>query len=93
MQLKTRSELEAYLQPFDTRKDPHVLVYKIHGTSRNFVANSQASTPYDSVDSLVVTETDYVNFLAKDLLKSIPSTIVRRLRSSHLLFLGYSLND
>ena len=91
LQLKTRSQLAACLQSFDKSAEPRVLIYKMHGTSRPVTVDARAFG--GSMDSLVLTETDYVDFLAKDRLKSIPSTILERLRTSHLLFLGYSLED
>jgi len=79
------SEFDASLLPGGRYAD-HVVIYKMHGTSRH------TGTP-GSDDSIVLTETDYVNFMADDLLGRIPETIISKLRSSHLLFLGYSLED
>jgi hypothetical protein len=45
-------------------------------------------------DSYVITEDDYIEFLARtDLSRLLPITLAAKLRRSHLLFLGYSLGD
>ena len=58
----------------------------MHGTSK---MTSESGV----LDSVVLTETDYVDFLAADMLKKIPTKIVQLLRDARLLFLGYSLED
>ena len=45
------------------------------------------------VDSVVLTENDYVDFFAQDLLNKIPAKILELLRTARLLFLGYALED
>lgn len=77
------SKVNALLR--DVYKD-HIIIYKMHGTSR------YSGEPI-AADSIVLTETDYVNFLAEDMLNRVPSTVIDTLRGSHLLFLGYSLED
>jgi hypothetical protein len=64
-----------------------VIIYKIHGTA-------QSRTIDDSlVDTMVLTESDYIEFLERERLKKIPSKVLGLLRRSNLLFLGYSLQD
>ena len=61
------------------------IVYKMHGA----VDRRQAGR-----DQYVITEDDYIDFLArmtKD--KAIPSIFAELFQSRHFLFLGYSLND
>jgi hypothetical protein len=63
-----------------------VWVFKIHGTARVKVGA-------DLLDSIVLTESDYIDFLARDILKAIPAQITTILRKCSLLFLGYALAD
>lgn len=59
----------------------HPLVYHLHGTT-------------DEVDSIVISETDYVDFIvnvARDRL--LPNCIKNQLARTELLFIGYSLKD
>jgi len=44
-------------------------------------------------DSYVITENDYIDYLAYTNLSQIPMNIVTRMEQSHFLFLGYSLRD
>lgn len=81
-----KKKLEENLAEMDYEKLPYVIIYKIHGT-----ANLQAAQ--NSFDSIVLTESDYIDFLARDFIASIPSKILNTLRTARLLFLGYSLND
>jgi len=64
----------------------HIIIYKMHGTSRFSGAPSRA-------DSIVMTEGDYINFLASDQLNRVPNAIMKVLRSARFLFLGYALED
>jgi hypothetical protein len=63
-----------------------VWVYKIHGTARVKLGD-------DLLDSIVLTESDYIDFLSRDILKTMPAQVTSILRRSSLLFLGYSLAD
>ena len=85
MNIITRTELENKLGVAN-ESDDQVLVYKMHGTSR-------IGDERNRVDSIVLTETDYVDFLAEDMLSKMPTRILQTLRTAHLLFLGYSLAD
>lgn len=85
-QLKLATRLEDEL--FGSEKpngDSKVIIYKLHGTAKLQLGQS-------TVDSIVLTESDYVDFLAKEGLNS-PPPLLDRLRHSRLLFLGYSLTD
>jgi hypothetical protein len=46
-------------------------------------------------DSYVIREDDYIAYLARnsDLANVVPSSLLSKLKESHLLFLGYSLSD
>jgi hypothetical protein len=61
------------------------VVLKLHG----FVNPDQRDD-----DSYVITEDHYIEYLTRiDLDHKLPQTVLGVLRNSHLLFLGYSLND
>jgi hypothetical protein len=86
MEILTRTQLETRLQESEEQDTHRILIYKMHGTSK-------MASESGVLDSVVVTETDYVDFLAADMLKKIPTKIVQLLRDARLLFLGYSLED
>jgi SIR2-like domain len=45
-------------------------------------------------DSYVITEDDYIDYLSRnDVTKLLPTTIAGKLRTSNILFLGYSMSD
>lgn len=86
-EIKVFSEVEDLLLEIDeSDTPPPVIIYKLHGTAK-LKLNDQV------LDSIVLTENDYVDFLATDTLQKIPSKLLGRLRTSRLLFLGYSLED
>jgi len=82
----TRSQVEEALHDLDRERPGCVLIYKMHGTARlDFAAQL--------LDSIVLTESDYIEFLEEDRLNKIPTRILRERRRANLLFLGYSLED
>jgi hypothetical protein len=83
----TKTTLEDELLERSECEDPPVLVYKLHGTAH------AGRVPREFIDSVVLTESDYVEFLEDDRLNKIPSQILKTLREANLLFLGYSLED
>jgi SIR2-like domain len=70
------------------------LVYKIHGTFRPPAPPEPGAHPVDT-SPLIITEDDYIDFLTilGSELKGLPRPISLRLKSSTILFLGYSLED
>jgi len=59
---------------------------KIHGTV------DRTGSPHDT--SIVITEDQYIDYLAREPLEnSLPVTLASKLASHHFLFLGYSLRD
>lgn len=65
--------------------DIRPVVLKIHGT----VDRSNAAR-----EGFVITEDHYIEYLAEEALdKLLPKDVLAKLRSNHLLFLGYSLRD
>jgi hypothetical protein len=83
----TRTELEERLVSMQENESETVLLYKMHGTARIYERED------DSLDSIVVTESDYVEVLEDDRLNKVPSRVLDIMRRSNLLFLGYSLED
>ena len=70
---------------YDLVTDELSVVLKIHGA---------VDRDDESRDSYVITEDHYIDYLARtDVSKLFPVTLVRTLRRSHCLFLGYSLRD
>ena len=69
----------------DLRLDERPVIAKIHGAVGRGVVER---------DSFVITENHYIDYLSHaDIAQLIPVNIAKRLRKSHLLFLGYSLKD
>lgn len=69
----------------DLSLDGRTVILKIHGTVDRVDSNR---------DSYVITEDNYIEFLARtNISELLPITLLAKLRTSHLLFLGYSLRD
>src|SRR6266849_5540375 len=61
------------------------VILKIHGA-----VDMQSA----DLDSYVITEDDYIEYLAQPELQSfLPVSVHERLKSSHILFMGYALRD
>lgn len=82
----TKAGVEEMLHDLDQQRPGCVVIYKLHGTSR-------LKSDGDLLDSIVLTESDYIEFLEEDRLNRIPARILSTLRQANLLFLGYSLED
>ena len=63
------------------------IIYKIHGTFGG------ADLLGPEVDTIVVTENDYVDFMVMIQQQKLPNALVRDFQQKHFLFLGYSLTD
>ncbi len=76
---------EVVANEFDLVLDEAAVIFKMHG----------AVDPHDSQrDSYVITEDDYVEFLARMADKTaIPAVFTEPIRKRHFLFLGYGLRD
>lgn len=71
-------------------KERHVIL-KIHGAVDRLTPPDQTS---DRLDSYVISEDDYIEFLASsELGRLLPAPVVKKLHKSMFLFLGYSLRD
>jgi hypothetical protein len=83
--IMTKKEVEDRLQKNSDATYPAVIVYKMHGTA--FSGGKQA------INSVVITENDYIDFMGRDLISKIPVHIQSAIRKSRMLFLGYSMSD
>ena len=79
--IQTRQQVENYLLEMSDQGIDPILIYKMNGTA-------WLRTGKTMLDSVVLTENDYIDFLAQDILSRIPDTILGLLRASRLLFLG-----
>jgi len=69
------------------------VILKIHGAVDR-VADRPNSRPDEIEDSFVITEDDYINYLAQtDISKLLPVQLSSKLMYSGFLFLGYGLRD
>jgi len=84
--IQTRQQVEDHLLELSDQGVHPVLIYKMNGTA--WLRSGKTM-----LDSVVLTENDYIDFLAQDILGRIPDTILELLRASRLLFLGYALED
>jgi len=70
----------------DLLRDRSVIL-KVHGA-----VNRQGLSPAE--DTYVITEDDYIEYLAHSNIASlVPTTLVKRIKMTNLLFLGYSMRD
>ncbi len=70
------------------------VLYKMHGSATSCVPrNDPDKSLADGLNSIVVTEQDYIDFLDKTTKKQLPIYLQELLRRSNFLFLGYSLGD
>jgi hypothetical protein len=82
--------------PFTNTKLKRTVILKIHGAvDRVADRNELPSEVLDVIeDSFVITEDDYINFLAHtDISKLVPMQLKSKLANSGFLFLGYGLRD
>ena len=66
--------------------DRNTVILKLHGQVER--------TPAREWESFVVTEDDYIDYLAQtEIAAAVPVSLAARLRRSHFLFLGYTMAD
>jgi hypothetical protein len=78
------------LAPDELQVDPAqtTVIFKMHGTI------DDRSGPQPKYDNFVITEDDYIDFLARMTSgTAVPKTFLRYFRGRNFLFLGYSLAD
>jgi hypothetical protein len=70
------------------------VVYKMHGSATSYLSRSQREETFSgSLNSIVLTEQDYIDFLDKNTTGQLPIQVQKMLYQSQFLFLGYSLGD
>jgi hypothetical protein len=82
--------------PFDYQRLKRTIIFKIHGEVDRVADRGHLPQEVRDVieDSFVITEDDYINYLARtDLSKLVPAQLKAKLSTSGLLFLGYGLRD
>ncbi|MEP3427051.1 MAG: SIR2 family protein [Roseibium sp.] len=85
----TRAKLDDLIEDRMLEDRPPVLIYKMHGTAAHLFEGSGELT----CDPVVLTENDYIDFLAANLIHEIPTDVLTILRQSTLMFFGYALED
>jgi hypothetical protein len=79
--------------PFSGLAPSRTVILKIHGIVER-VGDRLTSQPEESHDSFVITEDDYIDYLAStDISKLVPVQLKSKLMNSGFLFLGYGLRD
>ena len=70
------------------------ILYKMHGSAVSYVPrNDRDEDLAGGLNSIVVTEQDYIDFLDKNTTQRLPIQVQKMLQQSQFLFLGYSLVD
>ena len=79
--------------PFKGPTPQRTVILKIHGAVDR-VSDRVNRKPDELQDSFVITEDDYINYLAQtDISKLLPVQLKSKLTNSGFLFLGYGLRD
>ncbi len=90
----TRAEAEELLQEKLAARDPPVIIYKMHGSAVSYTPkNERDDALAGGLNSIVITEQDYIDYLDKNTMQRLPIQMQRMLHKSQFLFLGYSLSD
>jgi hypothetical protein len=82
--------------PLDDQQPTRTIIFKIHGEVDRVADRRHLPPDVRKVieDSFVITEDDYVNYLARtDISRLVPAQLKSKLGNSGLLFLGYGLRD
>jgi hypothetical protein len=90
----TRAEAEEMLQ--DRLNDGHepIVLYKMRGSAVSYVPrNARDESLSGGLNSIVLTEQDYIDFLDRNTMQRLPIQVNKMLLQSQFLFLGYSLED
>jgi len=94
--IKTRAEAEEYLQDcVDEHGSSLHVLYKMHGSALSYVERERRADLglQASLNTIVVTEQDYIDFLDKTTFPRIPIQLQSMLLKAQFVFLGYSLAD
>jgi hypothetical protein len=94
--IMTRPDAEDYLQDkIASGGTLPTIIYKMHGSAVSYIdREKRAELGVESgINTIVVTEQDYIDFLDKSTFPRIPIQIQKMLLQAQFLFLGYSLSD
>ncbi|HEY3845589.1 MAG TPA: SIR2 family protein [Acetobacteraceae bacterium] len=94
--IMTRAEAEEYLQDkISSVGTALTIIYKMHGSAVSYIDREQRSAlgVASGLNTIVVTEQDYIDFLDKSTFPRIPIQIQKLLFQAQFVFLGYSLSD
>jgi hypothetical protein len=102
--MTTNYDNEMYLALKKVHESPTYKICDLNKSPKNnskleFVPSLESPLVYhlhghiDNINSLVLTENDYLDFLSKITTKSLPAPIHGALTKNTLLFIGYSLSD
>jgi SIR2-like domain len=90
----TRADAEELLQERLGGNSPPVIIYKMHGSAVSYTPKDQRDEALaGGLNSIVITEQDYIEYLDKNTMQRLPIQMQRMLHNSQFLFLGYSLSD
>jgi hypothetical protein len=90
----TRAEAEELLQERLSPGGELTILYKMHGSATSYLPRGDRDVSLaGSLNSIVLTEQDYIDFLDKNTMQRLPIQVQKSLYQSQFLFLGYSLAD
>ena len=90
----TTKETEEMLQERLSGGGELVILYKMHGSAISYLKRGDRDDSIiGTINSIVLTEQDYIEFLDKNTLQRLPIQVQKLLRQSQFVFLGYSLAD
>ncbi|MCK1388872.1 SIR2 family protein [Bradyrhizobium sp. 21] len=90
----TRAEADELLLQRLEGSSPRVILYKMHGSAISYAPKDKRDEALaGGLNSIVITEQDYIDYLDKNTMQRLPIELQRMLHNSQFLFLGYSLSD
>jgi hypothetical protein len=90
----TRAEAEDLIQDRISSGLDFTVIYKMHGSAISYIPRaSRDGNLAGGLNSIVLTEQDYIDFLDKNTTQRLPIQVQQMLYQSQFLFLGYSLGD
>lgn len=81
--IMTTRELEELLENMRGENETPIILYKMHGSATLYVTTSdRQERKLHQINSVVLTEQDYIDFLDKDVMHRLPTQIQRMLQKS-----------
>jgi hypothetical protein len=91
---RRRAEEEARKRSEEEAGGELIILYKMHGSAVSYVPrNERDQSLSGGLNSIVLTEQDYIDFLDRNTMQRLPIQVQKMLYQSQFLFLGYSLED